>query len=166
MGADQSGQVQYIQRFDYDYSVTYNTVIDELFLRFPELREQANAGMYDNDGTPLHYVIFGHVLLPALEAMLRAGDDRAVSSMCAYLEEASVSSAAHPMLEDLIAAEIGEWLNRTSYEKRIAPWIGSETKRVCNYTPGLATQRLQVRAETHRQSLRVRLRSVWDHVSS
>jgi hypothetical protein len=41
--------------------------------------------------------------------------------------------------------EIGEWLTGTTYEQQVSPFLGSETKRVCNYVPGLATQRSKLK---------------------
>ena len=141
--------------------MTYATVVHELFLRFPELRERTDDCMYvdDNNQEPMAYVIFGDVLKPFLETSLAEGDLRSILKMCAYLEDAAVSSRQDPALGNLLAVEIGEWLEYTPYESKIGPWLGAETKRICRYVPGLAMQRNEIRVEKRRSVLgRIRAR--------
>jgi hypothetical protein len=43
--------------------------------------------------------------------------------------------------------EIGEWLGGAANEAYLAPWLGNETKRICECVPGLATQRSALQEE-------------------
>jgi hypothetical protein len=60
-------------------------------------------------------------------------------------------------LEALLKVEVAEWLGWTANEERLAPWLGRETKRICNYVSGLATQRLQLRSEEKADTITARI---------
>ena len=53
---------------------------------------------------------------------------------------------------------MGEWLGFCANEDVLAPWLGSETKLICGYVPGLATQRRQLFEEKHGKGVPRRLR--------
>ena len=150
---------QYISFVRYDSEVTYETVIDEMLLHFPALRQQLYDYIYVEDGETksLPFAAFGSVLLPHLERALSESDLATILKTCAFLEDASLSSRMDPDLNNLIGIEIGEWLAWTSYESLIGPFLGPETKRICRYIPGLAMQRNELRHQK-KQSLFKRVR--------
>ena len=140
--------------------MTYETVIDEALTYVPELRAMDTSHFLDED-PPLTYVIFGALLIPVLESALHAGDLKVILRICAFLEEASESARHDGMLEALIQIEIGKWLRSTSFEEQLSPWLGPETKRVCRYVPGLATQRLTLRKQKDEQRIGYRVSTWW-----
>jgi hypothetical protein len=136
-------------------------VVPELFTRFPKLEVFYRENFsYMEPDDPAPYIVFGSVLVPALASALESGDLATILPICGFLEEASVDARADDNLSTLIKVEIGEWLNRTIHEDRIAPWLGSETKRICNYVEGLASQRLQLGAEKKANTVFARISSV------
>jgi hypothetical protein len=141
--------------------MTYETVVAELFARFPRLRATYDTGFaYMGDDAPGAYTVIGSVLIPALEEALDNGDLASILPICAFLED--IADAAHKdtALETLLRIEIGEWLGRTANEGLIAPWLGVETKRICRYVPGLATQRLALQTKRREGSYRSRISSL------
>ena len=140
--------------------MTYDTVISEFIHRFPELQEEANGSMYGDE--PLPYIVFGDVVIPRLEKALNDGELAVILRTCAYLEDIAVDSRRDAMLEALLKIEIGEWLGFAAYEDRLAPWLGPETKRICGYVPGLATQRRQLKEAKTQRSLKNRLKAIFE----
>ena len=124
-----------------DGTVTYESVVRELFARIPGLVSIYNDQFSYLDGEDLPYVVFGAFLIPVLETALENHDAKRVTSICAYLEEAAASARTDAGLEQLLRVEIGEWLSGTPWEAEVATSLGEQTKRISRYVPGLATQR-------------------------
>jgi hypothetical protein len=143
--------------------VTYDTFIDELLTYLPELRayDEGTLNCLDAD-PPLPHVVLGSLLLPFLEIALNTGDLKHTLKTCAFLEEASVSAKRDRALHKLISTEVSDWLSYTPEERKVAPWLGTETKRICQYVPGLAAQRMQLKEEHVQNSFGSRLRSIWE----
>jgi hypothetical protein len=140
--------------------MTYETVVPELFERLPYLRSAYETQFeYMGDEPPLNYIVFGSVLVPALETAL--GDQKlsSVTSICSFLEDASQSSQKDARLRELLVVEIGEWLGWAKNEELLATYLGPETKRICEYVPGLSTQRLRLKADRQKSSLKSRVSS-------
>ena len=128
--------------------MNYTTVVPELFSRFPKLEAAYRVEFaYMGDEEPGQYIIFGSILIPALTDALENGDLGTILPICAFLEDVSTAARHDSALEALLKVEVAEWLGWAANEERLAPWLGTETKRICNYVPGLATQRLQLKAE-------------------
>jgi hypothetical protein len=143
--------------------VTYDTFIDELLTYLPELRAYDEGTLNCLDADPrLPYVVLGSLLLPFLEIALSTGDLKHTLKTCAFLEEASVSAKRDRALRTLISTEVGEWLGHTPMESKISPWLGNETKLVCQYIPDLATQRQQIKEEREQRSFGSRARTIWN----
>lgn len=140
--------------------MTYETVIDEAVTQIPELAAMDRDHFLEEE-PPLTYTVFGALLIPVLENALNMGDLKVVLRICAFLEEASEHSQNDGMLKDLIHIEIGEWLSSTSYEEQISPWLGQETKLICGYVPGLATQRLELSEQRKRRRIGFRVSAWW-----
>jgi hypothetical protein len=137
----------------------YESVVSDLFTRLPRLQcayEQSLA--YMEGDPPLPYIVFGSVLIPALEDGLARGDLATILPICAFLEDAAESARSDSGLETLLRVEVGEWLAGMDNEALLNPWLGSETKRICRYVPGLATQRRALKDEARKQSPRNRVR--------
>jgi hypothetical protein len=138
--------------------MNYATVVPELFSRFPKLEATYRAEFaYMGDDEAIHYIVFGSILIPTLTAALEEGDLGVILSICAFLEDASVAARHDNLLATLLKVEVAEWLGWAANEERLAPWLGAETKRVCNYIPGLATQRLQLRSEAKANTITRRI---------
>jgi hypothetical protein len=128
--------------------MTFETVIVEMFERFPYLREKYEQEFdYLADEAPLAYVVFGSVLMSSLEESLDKHDLRGILSICAYLEDVAESSKSDGRLRNLMKVEVGEWLEVAANEELLSPWLGTETKQMCRYVPGLATQRRNMSLE-------------------
>ena len=122
--------------------MNFQNVVAEYFSRFPRLeRVYRDNFSYMLDDGPAQYLVFGSILIPALASALAANDLETIVPICNFLEEASAASRADENLRVLIEIEVGKWLSWTVNEDRIAPLLGSETRRVCNYFEGLASQR-------------------------
>ena len=122
--------------------MTFDTAIEELFERFPAMRAEYRSQCQSlGKGTHSPYIAFGHVLLPALQMALERGDLSTILKICAYLEDAAECAASDALLQELIQVECGNWLAEAANEHLLAPWLGAETKRLCGYVPGVATQR-------------------------
>ena len=138
----------------------YQSVVPTLFARFPGLerlyREQF-AYMGTADLAP--HIVFGSVLVPALAKAVALGDLATIQRICGFLEDASVAAKTDGSLRTLIKIEVGEWLAWTAGEDQIAPWLGGETRHVCNYVEGLASQRFQLVAEEKAMSVATRISS-------
>ena len=131
--------------------ITFETVVSRLFSQFPDLRAIYDIELhYMGDEPPLAYIVFGDVVIPFLESALRAKNLELIASICAFFEECAEGAKQDAKLGDLIAIEVGEWLTGTISEEQIFPFLGPETKRVCRYVHGLATQRWKLKAEQHR----------------
>ena len=142
--------------------MTFETVVPELFERFPHFRSTYEVQFeYMGDEPPLSYLVFGSVLVPALEGALREEDLPSVASICSFLEDAAQSSREDSRLRELIVVEIGEWLGWAQNEELLARYMGPETKRICGYVPGLATQRLRLKLEQQETSLKSRFSSLF-----
>jgi hypothetical protein len=128
--------------------MNYATVVPELFSRFPALEVTYHAKFaYMKGDEPGPYLVFGSILIPALTTALEDEDLGFILPICAFLEDVSTAAQQENDLATLMRVEVAEWLRWTANEERLAPWLGSETKHICNYVPGLATQRLQLRSE-------------------
>lgn len=99
------------------------------------------------DEQAVQYIVFGSILIPALTAALEEGGRAIILPVCAFLEDVSEAGHHDADLVTLMGIELGKWLGWSANEDRLAPWLGPETKRVCGYVPGLATQRLLLRSE-------------------
>ena len=142
----------------YSQGMNYATVVPELFRRFPKLEATYRAEFaYMGDDEAIHYIVFGSILIPALTAALDEGDLGVILPICAFLEDASIAARDDNFLRDLMKVEVAAWLGWAANEERLAPWLGSETKRICNYVPGLATQRLQLRSEAKANTIARRI---------
>jgi hypothetical protein len=126
---------------NYDGTVTYASVVRELFARMPDLKRLYREQFSYLDGEELPYVVFGSFLIPVLETALESQDVERVGSICAYLEEVASNAKTDAGLEQLLRVEIGEWLGGTAQEQEIAPYLGEQTTRICRYVPGLAKGR-------------------------
>jgi hypothetical protein len=133
--------------------VTYETVISELFTRFPDLAAEYRSNFSSfSDEEPLPYEVFGSWLIPALERALEHAQTERVAALCAYLEDVSLDSPKDAGIESLLKVEIGEWLGYVANEDQLYPFLGEATKQVCQYIPGLATQRRTLAAQDREKS--------------
>jgi hypothetical protein len=134
--------------------MNYENVVSDLFERFPKLQTVWETRFhFMGSETGVQYTVFGSVLIPALEEALSAGDLGSILPICAFLEDVAEAARKDSYLESLLRVEVGEWLGGAANESLLGPWLGTETKRTCNYVPGLATQRLALREERMQQSL-------------
>ncbi len=127
--------------------MNYATVVFDLWSRFPnlEMAYRAQFAYMGDEDDPSPYIVFGSILVPALATALGEGDLKSILPICAFLEDVALASRQDNGLLGLMKIEVGEWLGWVANEDRLAPWLGSETKRICNYVPDLATQRLQMK---------------------
>ena len=136
----------------------YDSVVSELFARFPKLQRDYHHKFGHMEGEPPSpYIVFGSVLLPALEHGLAKGDLGTILPICAFLEEAAESAQSDNGLRSLLQIEIGEWLGGMDNEAYLTPWLGEATKRICGYVPGLATQRRTLRKERQERTIKNRV---------
>jgi hypothetical protein len=141
--------------------MTYETVVTDLFERFPSFQSAYDEQFaYMGKEKPGAYTVFGSVLMPALEAALASGDLGSILPICAFLEDVAEAARKDNGLKALLQAEVGEWLGGAANETLLAPWLGAETKRICGYVPGLATQRIALRTERNERSFRNRISSL------
>ena len=96
-------------------------------------------------------------LIDLLKVAVEAGRGTEVAGICAFIEEVALSGKRDPDLASLVRIELGEKLGWMEHEERLAPHLGEETKRICGYVPGLATQRLESRREREVLTLGQRL---------
>jgi len=136
--------------------MTYETMVPELLERLPALGP-AYVAMHLDDKEHLPTVVMGAILLPALERALDEQNLAPILKICAFLEDAAIAAQDDPRLESLLKTEVGEWLNWAANEDLLAPWLGTETKRLCGYVPGLATQRLTSNEPSVTQSFTSRI---------
>ena len=122
--------------------MTFDSVVFDLVERFPELNEAVWKWM-EPDEFPA-YMAFPE-LVDFLKEALASGCTADVLRVCEFVEEAARSGDRN--LEDLVRIEVGEHLGWIEHEDRLTPYLGAETKRICGYVPGLATQRLELRRE-------------------
>lgn len=127
--------------------MTYESVIRELFVQMPDLAPVYREQFSYLDGEELPYIVLGLFLIPVLETALKDQDTERVRSICAFLEDAATSASEDSGLANLLRIEIGEWLSGKTCEAEVAPWLGEQTKRICRYVSGLATQRNSLEAE-------------------
>jgi hypothetical protein len=141
--------------------MNYATVVPELFSRFPKLEATYRAEFaYMGDEEPGQYIVFGSILIPALTAALENGDLKTILPICAFLEDASTAARHDDSLGTLLKIEVAQWLGWAANEEQLAPWLGTETKRICNYVPGLATQRLQLRSTEKANTITTRIAAI------
>jgi hypothetical protein len=145
------------RRLNYDGIVTYESVVRDLFVQMPDLEALYREQFSYLAGEELPYVVFGSLLIPVMEKALERHDAVRVKSICAYLEEVASNAKADAGLEQLLRVEIGEWLGGTAHEQQVGPYLGEQTRRICRYVPGLATQRITLRAEGARRNPIARL---------
>jgi hypothetical protein len=132
--------------------MTYETVAREFFSRFPGSKtdyDSAMSGPNDIEETLL-YILFGDVLIPYLKVALIEQNAKEIQAICRFLEEVAEAARQDGALGNLLRVEVGEWLEYMELEDEIAPWLGPETKRICGYVPGLATQRREIKAKKAR----------------
>ena len=130
------------------------SVVVELFERFPKLWAAYEKQFKDAMGRPADpYFVFGSVLMPALQDGMNSGDLATILPICAFLEDVAEAARNYRGLEALLHVEVGEWLRGVENEAYLTPWLGTETKRICGYVPGLATQRRGVQAEQKQHTL-------------
>jgi hypothetical protein len=138
--------------------ITFETVVPRLFGRFPILQDRYDVELqYMGDEPLLAYIVFGTLVIPFLESALRSKNAELIASISTFFEECAEDAKQSPLLGELLSVEIGEWLGGTNEEEEIAPYLGPETKRICQYVPGLAMQRWKLKVEQHRSSFRQRL---------
>ena len=142
---------------NYDGTVTYESVIRELFAQVPDLEPMYREQFSYLAGEELPYVVFGSFLIPVMESALEGQDVVRIRSICAFLEEVASSASTNAGPEGLLRVEIGEWLSGTRWEAEVEPYLGEQTKRRCRYVSGLATQRNSLKAEQARRKLITRL---------
>ena len=66
----------------------YKTIVADLFGRFPQLRAVHDTKFsYMGEEGAGQYLVFGAVLLPALEEAMEAGDLATILPVCAFLED-------------------------------------------------------------------------------
>jgi hypothetical protein len=142
----------------YNGCMNYETVVTDLFERFPKLQSDYDMRFaYMGTEKPGAYIVFGSVLLPAFEQALAVGDLTSILPICAFLEDVAEAAQKDLGLDTLLKVEVGEWLGGAANEASLAPWLGMETKRICRYVPGLATQRIALLAEQHKRTLKDRI---------
>lgn len=78
---------------------------------------------------------------------MESRDLREIVTMCAFLEDAAESARSDRGIGTLLHLEVGKWLGWAANEDALTPWLGSETKRLCGYVPGLAEQCRQLKTE-------------------
>jgi hypothetical protein len=138
----------------------YETVVTELFVRFTNLEATYRSKCeYLLDEPPMPYIVFGDILIPELEKALEAKDLGVTLRICAFLEDMAESSRQDSALRTLMEVEVGEWLGFNANEDALSPWLGTKTKLVCGYVPGLATQRRKLWTEKESKSIRRRVSS-------
>ena len=148
-------------RQQYSQPMNYATVVPELFSRLPKLEAVYRAEFgYMGGEEAVQYIVFGSILIPALTTALEEADLATILPICAFFED--VSEAAHHDndLRTLMRIEVAKWLGWAANEERLAPWLGSETKRICGYVPGLATQRLRLRSEGKANTIAGRIAAI------
>jgi hypothetical protein len=134
------------------------SVVVELFERFPKLWAAYEKQIGDAMGRPADpYFIFRSVLMPALQDGMNSGDLATILPICAFLEDVAESARNDRGLKKLLRVEVGEWLGGIENEAYLTPWLGTETKRICGYVPGLATQRRVLKAEQKEHTLKDRI---------
>jgi hypothetical protein len=113
--------------------MNYKTVVTDLFQRFPRLRTVLETQFdYMGNETFVQYVVFGSLLIPTLEEALSESNLAMILPICAFLEDVAQAAKTDQDLESLLRIEVGEWLGEAANESLLAPWLGTETKRICN----------------------------------
>jgi hypothetical protein len=118
--------------------VNYETVVADLFVRFPELQSVHDtrfAPMRQQDGAGPH-IVFGSLLLPALADAMATGNLGRILPICAFLEDVAEAAEQDARLNNLLRAEVREWLGAVANEAYLSPWLGANTRRICGYVPG------------------------------
>ena len=140
--------------------MNYSTVVSDFFTLFPELEEVYHRDFaYMKSEEPAPYVVFGSILIPALTTGLEREDREMIVRLCAFLEDVSLAARSDLSLLGLMKVEVAEWLGYVANEERLAPSLGTETKRICNYVSGLATQRREPRTEAQERTVFARAAS-------
>jgi hypothetical protein len=137
------------------------TIVTDFFKRFPKLQLASDMEFtYMGNEEPGAHLVFGSVLIPALEQALEAGDLGSILKICAFLEDVAEAAEEDRGLRTLLKVEVGQWLRGAANEASLAPWLGIKTRRICRYVPGLATQRISLRAGQNERSLTRRISSL------
>jgi hypothetical protein len=140
--------------------MNYETVVTELFVRIPSLEVIYRSECdYLLDEPPMPYLVFRCFLVPELARALEAKDLGVILRICAFLEEVAESARQDDDLRTLLRVEVGEWFEFAANEDALSPWLGTETKLICHYVPGLATERRELWGEKQSKSIRGRLSS-------
>jgi hypothetical protein len=140
--------------------MNYDTVVADLFQRLPQFQAVYDADFaYMGKQAPSAHIVFGSGIIPALEEALAAGELASILQICAFFEDAAEAARNDSRLETLLRVEVGEWLAGAANETSLARWLGPETKRICRYVPGLATQRIAMRTAQNTQGVRARFSS-------
>jgi hypothetical protein len=133
--------------------MNYETVVTDLFKRFPKLQSVYDVKFaYMGNESPGAYIVFGSVLMPALEEALAVGDLGTILPICAFLEDVAEAAQRDIGLESLLQVEVGEWLGGTSKRNspRAVAWSGNKANlRVCTGARD-STNRLENRTETEK----------------
>lgn len=137
--------------------MTYATIVEDLLLGLPELRTFDASHFHVLEDPTLVYVIFGDVLIPALEEALERDDQVRISRITRFLEDACTAAEQDNELRTLLVVEIGEWLGYVRHEDRLLPFLSAEAQRILGWVPGLATQRRSIRAEKEAKKISVRI---------
>ena len=127
-------------------------------MRFPQFKEIWST-RFDTRGDEksIQSIVFASVLIPALEEALSTGNLGTILKISAFLEDAAEDAQNDRALEALLRVEVGEWLERAANVSLLAPWLGTETKRICRYVPGVSAQKIASREEQTKRSLGIRL---------
>ena len=124
-----AGNSVYRQR--YPQPMNYATVVPDLFSRFPKLEAVYRAEFeYMGGEEAVQYIVFDSILIPALTTALQEADLITILPICAFFEDVSDAARHDNDLLTLLRIEVAEWLGWAENEERLAPWLGSETKRI------------------------------------
>jgi hypothetical protein len=97
--------------------MNYETIVTDLFERFPKLQSDYDTSFaYMGTEKPGAYIVFGSVLIPALEEALAEGDLASILPICAFLEEVAEAAQNDISLKTLLKVEVGEWLGGAANE--------------------------------------------------
>jgi len=106
-----------------------------------------------DDARSIQYDVFGSVLVPALEEALSTGNLGTILKISAFLEDAAEAARYDRSLESLLRMEVGEWFRDAANVALLVPWLGTETKRICENLPEAATQRIVSKEDQKERTL-------------
>src|ERR1035438_10697091 len=97
--------------------MNYETIVPDLFERFPQFQEIWSTRFdYMGNEKSVQYMVFGSLLIPALEEALSSGNLGIILPICAFLEDVAEAARNDSYLECLLSVEVGEWLGGTANE--------------------------------------------------